>query len=243
MMSNKVSETPKPTPDELNQHGLKTFKGIEVGLGEADPVATIAAKLEELHQGHLILVQAGNFLHGYDRTAYALAILKKYKLKLVGTAADPHIRVGFPIGNFKRRLWTVLEEFGIPYVVALGTLESGRTIHVSAKPAGNNQVLESVSSKVIQEVIEDLKQRGEINKAAASQLLASPYSACFQLRSKTQQMDTDILRDILKMPRDLRATFGENMRICIGRILRNVMAYGNVWDAAAGIRKLKGTKP
>jgi len=26
----------KPTPEELNQHGLKTFKGIEVGLGAVD---------------------------------------------------------------------------------------------------------------------------------------------------------------------------------------------------------------
>src|SRR3970040_1041999 len=102
-----MSETPNPTAEELDQHNLRTFKGIEVGLGEADPVATIAAKLEAQHPGHLILVQAGTFLHGYDRTAFALSILKSYKLKLVGTATAPHIRIGFPVGNFKRRLWTI----------------------------------------------------------------------------------------------------------------------------------------
>lgn len=216
----------KPTAEELDLYSLTSFKGIEAGLGEADPVATIAAKLEAQHPGHLILVQAGKFLHGYDRTAYALSILKSYKLKLVGTAADPHLRVGFPANNFKRRLWTVVEEFGIPYVVALGTKESGRTIYTSAQPTGNAQVLESVSANLIAEVIHDLQQRGEVNKAAAKLLLATPDSTAFQLKAKAQELDTEILRDIIKMPRDLRATFGENLRTCMGRILRGVMAYG-----------------
>lgn len=221
-----MKETPKPTPEELDQHNLKTFKGIEVGLGEADPVATIAAKLEAQHPGHLILVQAGTFLHGYDRTAYALAILKKYKLKLVGTAADPHIRIGFPVSNFKRRLWTVVEEFGIPYVVALGTQATGRTIYTSAQPTGNTQVLESVSPNIISEIIEDLQQRNEVNKSAAAQLLTNPDSTDFQLKAKAKELDTDITRDLIKMPRDLRATFGENLRTCMARILHSAMAYG-----------------
>lgn len=221
-----MKETPKPTAEELSQHSLRTFKGIEVGLGEADPVATIAAKLEAQHPGHLILVQAGNFLHGYDRTAYALSILKSYKLKLVGTSNDPHIRIGFPVGNFKRRLWTIVEEFGIPYVVALGTQAAGRTIYTSVQPTGNTQVLESVSTNIITEVISELQQRGEVNKAAAKQLLANPESNHFELATKAKELDTEILRDLIKMPRDLRATYGENLRTCMARILRGVMAYG-----------------
>lgn len=221
-----MENTPNPTSEELAQHRLTAFKGIEAGLGQADPVATVAQKLEAQYPGHLILVQAGKFLHGYDRTAYALAVLKKYRLKLVGTAADPHIRVGFPMGNYKRRLWTVVEEFGIPYVVALGTLESGRTIYISTHPAGNDSVLESVSPQIIADVIHDLRQRGELNKAAAEQLLANPDSTGFQLKAKAQDLDTQILQDIIKMPRDLRTTYGENLRACMGRILRGVMAYG-----------------
>lgn len=221
-----MQEIPTPTTDELTKFSISAFKGIEAGLGQADPVATIAQKLEEKHAGHLILVQSGNFLHGYDRTAYALATLKKYKLKLVGAATEPHIRIGFPVGNFKRRLWTVVEEFGIPYVVALGNQTDGHTVYVSNQPTGNNSVLESVSTKVIQEVIDDLKQRGEVNKAAAAQLLASPDAACFQLKAKAQDLDTQILQDIIKLPRDLRTTYGENLRTCIGRIMRGVMSYG-----------------
>jgi hypothetical protein len=77
-----------PTNDEQVQFSISAYKGIDAGLGQSDPGAAIAAKLAERHPGHLILVQAGKFLHGYDRTAYALNVLKQYKLKLVGTAAD-----------------------------------------------------------------------------------------------------------------------------------------------------------
>lgn len=152
--------TQAPTPEEKSEFSLRAFRGIEAGLGQTDPTAEIARKLEAQHPGRLILVQAGKFLHGYDRTAYALSTLKKYQLKLVGTSADPHLRVGFPAGNFKRRLWPMLAEFGIPYVVALGTQAEGRTIFASDLPTGNTDVLSAVSDQILQEVIAELRQRG-----------------------------------------------------------------------------------
>lgn len=147
--------TTNPTTDELQQHALRAYRGIELGLGEADPLAGVSAKLEAQHPGHLILVQAGTFLHGFDRTAYALAILKKYSLKLIGASTDPHLRVGFPAGNFKRRLWPMVAEFGIPYVVALGNQASGYTIYVSSQPSGNLNTLASVSDQLIRNTIDD----------------------------------------------------------------------------------------
>ena len=233
-----MSKQQLPTHDELNQHRLTAFKGIEVGLCQSDPGAAIYAKLEAKYPGHLVLVQAGTFLHGYDRTAYALATLKKYRLKLVGTANDPHIRIGFPAGNFKRRLWPMVEEFGIPYVVALGTQAAGHTVFVSDQPTGNAKVLEAVSTEIIASVIEDLRQKGELNKSAAKQLLANPDTAGFQLKAQTQDLDTQLLQDIVKMPRDLRATYGENLRTCIGRVTRMVMAYGLEENKPALLRNL-----
>lgn len=218
--------TTNPTTDELQQHALRAYRGIELGLGEADPVAAVAAKLEAQHPGHLILVQAGTFLHGFDRTAYALAILKKYSLKLIGASDEPHLRVGFPAGNFKRRLWSMVADFGIPYVVALGNQASGYTVYVSSQPSGNINTIASVSDQLIRNTIDDLRQRGELNKAAAKQLLTSPDTACFQLKAKALELDTAILQDILKMPRDVRSTFGESLRACMARIARAAMAYG-----------------
>lgn len=219
------TSTQHPTSDEVSQFSIRAFRGVDVGLGQADPTAAISAKLEEQHHGHLILVQAGKFLHGYDRSAYALNVLKKYRLKLVGTANDPHLRVGFPAGNFKRRLWTMVDEFGIPYVVALGTQASGHTIYVSSQPTGNATVLDAVSSQIIQETITDLRQRGELNKSATKHLLENADNG-FQLKSQALALDTCLLQDIIKMPRDLRTTYGENLRHCMGRIMRAVFAYG-----------------
>lgn len=220
------SSTQHPTGEEITTFSLKAFKGIELGLGLADPVASIAKTLEAAYPGHMILVQVGKFLHGYDRSAYALHTLKQFKLKLVGTTADPHIRVGFPAGNFKRRLWTLVEEFGIPYVVSLGSLAEGRTVYVSDQRDTNAAVLSAVSDKVIEDVINDLKQRGELNKASAKQLLANPDTSGFKLKSHAQELDTQLLLDIVKMPRDLRVTYGENLRSCMGRIMRAIFAFG-----------------
>lgn len=220
------TSTQHPTSEELTRFSIKAFKGIEAGIGQADPVASIARTLEDKYPGHLILVQAGKFLHGYDRTAYALNTLKQYKLKLVGTNGDLHIRVGFPAGNFKRRLWALVEEFGIPYVVSLGSLADGRTIYVCDQGDTNAAVLSAVSSAVIEEVISDLKMRGELNKASAKVLLANPDTSGFKLKSQAQELDTQLLLDIVKMPRDVRVTYGENLRTCMGRIMRCIFSYG-----------------
>jgi hypothetical protein len=227
-----------PTTDEQTALDITTRRGIELGLGEADPNAEIAAKLDAAYPGHLVLVQAGTFLHGYDRSAYALATLKHYKLKLVGTATAPHLRVGFPLGNFKRRLWTVVADFGIPYVVALGSQATGRTVHVSSQPTGNTDVLAAVSETIVAQVIEDLRQRNELNKAAAGELLKHPDTAGFKLKSQAQDLDTALLHDIVKMPRDLRSTYGDTLRACSTRILRGVMAYGLEENKPALLRDL-----
>jgi len=97
-------ESQIPVVEEPRSASTKAFKGIEVGLGQDDPLSAIAAELESQYPGYLVVVQAGTFLHAFDRSAHALATLKGYKLKLVGTAKEQHLRVGFPVANFKSRL-------------------------------------------------------------------------------------------------------------------------------------------
>ncbi len=215
-----------PTDEESTKFSIRAYKGIYVGLGQDDPGATIARTLEQQYPGHLILIQAGKFLQGYDRTAYTLHTLKQYKLKLVGTTSDPHIRVGFPIGNFSRRLWSVVQEFGIPYVVSLGSQAEGRTVYVSQHQDLDGAVLAAVSDAIVADVIHDLQQRGALNKASAKALLANPDTSVFKLKSQAQDLDHQLLQDIIRMPRDLRATYGENLRACMARIMRDVFAYG-----------------
>lgn len=226
-----------PTSEELEQFSLRAFKGIEAGLGQADPVASVSNKLEQQHPGHLILVQAGKFLHAYDKSAYALSVLKNYKLKLVGNTEQPHLRVGFPAGNFQRRLWTMVNEFGIPYVVALGTQADGYTIYTSSQPLSNADVLASVSTGIVLEVIAELKQHGEVNKAVAKQMLENADQG-FMLKAKAQDLDIQLLQDIIKLPRDIRTTWGESVRECMARIMRSVFAYGLAENKPSVLRSM-----
>lgn len=233
-----MENTQHPTTEEVVSFSIKAFKGIEVGIGKEDPLARTAAKLEEQYPNHLILTQAGSFLHGYGRTAYALHILKQYKLQLVGTGDKPHLRIGFGISNFKRRLWPLVKDFGIPYVVSLGNQKEGYTVYVSETPAGNTSVLDAIEPDVMRQAINDLQQRSEINKVAARQLLENPDSSGFKLKSQAQELDTQILYDVIKMPRDIRTTFGELLLTCSDRIVQGVMAYGHDDNKAARLRAI-----
>jgi hypothetical protein len=214
-----------PTKEEMNELSISAFKGIEVGLGKADPLATAAAKLAEQYPQHLVMMQAGKFLHAFDKSAHVLSTLKGYQLKLIGSSEDPHLRVGFPAMNFKRRLWSVVQEFGIPYAVALGTQSSGYTVYVSDQGTGSD-LMASVSDEIVHQVIADLRQRGALNQAAAKKMLAEPDSVGFKMKSQAQALDTQLLQDIIKMPRDLRATYGENLRSCMARLMPAVFGYG-----------------
>ena len=216
----------RPTDDDRQTFALRTVHGVELGLGAADPGAVTAARMAEAYPTHLVMIQAGKFLHAYDRSAYALHVLKQYRLKLVGSTTDPHIRAGMPAGNFKRRLWSMVAEFGIPYVVALGTQATGHTLYVSDQPSGNAAVLDAVSPEVVQQVIADLRQRQALNTAAARELLTQPENAGFRLKAHAQELDAALLQDIAKLPRDLRSTYGENLRDVMGRIMQAVFAFG-----------------
>jgi hypothetical protein len=215
-----------PTAAETHECSLSSYKGIELGMGHADPLASAATKLAQRYPDHLVLMQAGRFLHAFDKSAHVLATLKGYRLQLVGTSGDPHLRAGFPAINYKRRLWSMVQEFGIPYVVALGNQEDSYTVYVSDQHATDQTVLATVTAEIVQQVIEDLRQRGQVNKAAAKKLLANPNTGSFQLKSQAQTLDTLLLQDIIKMPRDIRCTYGENIRTCMARLMGAIFGYG-----------------
>lgn len=221
-----MSTDQRPTDDDRQNFALRTVHDVELGLGAADPGAVTAARMAEAYPTYLVLIQAGKFLHAYDRSAYALHVLKQYRLKLVGSASEPHIRAGMPAGNFKRRLWSMVAEFGIPYVVALGTQATGHTLYVSDQPSRNAAVLDAVSPDVVQQVIADLRQRQALNTAAARDLLTQPDNAGFRLKAHAQELDAALLQDIAKLPRDLRSTYGENLRGVMCRIMQAVFAFG-----------------
>lgn len=231
-------DNPQPTGAERVQFSIHAYKGIELGLGKDEPAARIAAKLETAYPDHLILIQTGTFLHGYNRTAHALHTLKGYKIQLVGTALEPHIRAGFPLGGYRRRLWPMVKDFGIPYVVSLGSKADGREVFVSENSPARANILAAVSATVVADTIHDLQQRDQVNRASAAKALATPETGVFKLKACAQDLDTLLLQDILAMPRDLRSTYGENVRACMSRVMNMVFKYGQAEDKLATLRTI-----
>lgn len=229
-----------PTAEESEQFAISKFRGIDVGFGAEDKVFEMASKLEKQYPMHLILVQDGAFLHAYNRSAHALSILKKYKLRLCGSTDNPHIRAGFSITNFKKRLWSFVTEFNTPYAVSLGTKSTGREVYVSEHGDAAKSVMSAVSPDIVTQIITDLKQNGEINVAAAKKILTNPDTNGFKLKSHAEQLDLQITQDLIVMPRDIRATWGENVRLAMTCIMRGIYAYGLEKNKPALLNRLSG---
>jgi len=224
-------------PDQQEQHTY-AIHGIQVAFGAEDACVDISAGIEAQYPAHLVLIQSGNFLRGYNRNAYALHQLKSYRLMLAGTTAKPHLQAGFPLANHKKRLWPLLHDLGIPYVVALGNHDSGYTLHASSAPAGNSDVLAGTTDEIVWQVIEQLQAGKQLNQSTAKKLLAQPETAPFMLKEKAVDLDTALLGDILHLTRDQRTTWGESVRACMARFMHNVFAYGQADNKPQLLKKL-----
>gem|GEM_PF-1081614 len=197
-----------------------SIKGIEVTFGAADPHVEISAKLQAQYPHHLVLVKAGNFLHAFNKSAYALHILKQYKIRLAGPAKSPHLLVGFPLANYKQRLWPLFNEHSLAYVCIT---KSG--IEVSNE--ASSTVLDTVSDDIVNQVIADLITQKQLNTSSTAKALANPNTQDFLFKTKAADLDMQLLEDIIKLPRDIRVTWGENVRQTMQRIMRNTFLYGN----------------
>jgi hypothetical protein len=215
-----------PTPEEAAKFGITSFKGIDVGLGQADKVAEIAAKLEEKYPMHLIFVQSGGWLQGYNRTAHVLHNLKHYKMQLKGPANNPHIVVGFPLAGYKRRLWSMINDYNTPYVVSLGTHETDRNVYVSPQGDVKDSLLSSVPDDIVGKIINELRQFKKLNRAGENKILRSTNTSEFVLKAKAEELDKQLTLDLMRLPRDARAIWGENVRTVMYSLMHHIFAYG-----------------
>lgn len=193
---------------------------IDITFGEDNPHVDIANTLQQAYPHHLILVQAGTFLQAFNQSAYLLHRLKQYKLTLAGTTAKPHLRAGFPYANYKQRLWPFMQEHGLAYVIhtKAGTELSDTT---------SSTIMDAITPDIVNEVIQDLITDKQLRTASTNKALTSPNTQDFLFKSKASDLDYQLLQDVIKLPRDIRATWGENVRQTMQRIMRNTFLYGN----------------
>ena len=123
------------------------------------------------------------FLHAFNKSAYFLHKLKNYKLKMVGTVANPGIRCGLPVSGHKRRLWQVCHDFGAPYLVALG-VKGAYVIHVSNESV-TNSLIDDIPGDIVGQLIDDLSQTDKLRVAKSVQLLLKPEQVTFRLKQSS----------------------------------------------------------
>jgi len=206
---------------------------ITIAFGTADPHVDIAEKLQAQYPHHLILVQAGLFLHAFNKSAYVLHSLKHYKLQLAGPVKNPHLVVGFPVANYKKCLWPLVNEHNFSYVVA--TSDGKLDICESSV---QSITLDTVSDDIVHQVIADLIAHRQLNSAVTAKTLKNPNTQGFLFKSKAEALDTQLLQDIIKLPRDIRCTWGENVRETMQRIMRNTYLYGLDDDKPQRLKQL-----
>lgn len=200
---------------------INSIKGIEVNFSADNPLVEIANNLQKTYPHHLVLVQSGTFLQAFNKSAYTLHILKQYKLKLAGPSHSPHLRAGFPIANYKQRLWPLVDEQNLSYLVAT---KQGIEFCNATVP---NIMLDAIADDVINQVIDDLIIHKQLNIASTAKALKNPNTQDFLFKSKAEELDDQLLEDIIKLPRDIRCTWGENVRITMQQIMRAIYLYGN----------------
>ncbi len=198
-----------------------SIKGIEVTFTAADPQVEISEKLQAQYPHHLILVQSGNFIHAFNKSAYALHTLKQYKIRLAGPANKPHLQAGFPVANYKQRLWPIVDGHNISYVVV------NKTDIDICESSAPSHALDTISPDIVNQVIADLITSKQLKTATTAKALANPDTQDFIFKSKASALDSQLLQDIIKLPRDIRMTWGESVRQTMQRIMRNTFLYGN----------------
>jgi len=208
------------------------IKGIEVTFSTDNPHVEIAKKLQQTYPQHLVLVESGTFLQAFNKSAYALHVLKQYKLKLAGPAHTPHLRVGFPIANYKQRLWPLVDEQNLSYVLAT---KSGLEL---CEATVSNMMLDTISDDIVNQVIADLVTNKQLNTASTAKALANPNMQDFLFKTKAEELDYQLLQDLIKLPRDLRITWGESVRETMQRIMCNIYLYGNEDNKPQLLKKL-----
>ncbi|MEZ0231867.1 MAG: hypothetical protein ACAH12_03435 [Methylophilaceae bacterium] len=215
-----------PSTEEMKSLHITKIHGVAVDFNNDDAGVDMSSKLESTYSGHLILIQSGKFLRGYNRTAYALHKVKNWQLMLAGSTKKPHLQVGFPLPGYQKRLWPIVHEFGIPYLVALGNHADGYTLYTSKDSANNLDTIRSISDEIVYQVIADLQSHKKLNQAVLQKKLGDPETAGFQLKEKAQALDDILLQDITKLTRELRTTWGESVRVCLCRLMHNIFSYG-----------------
>lgn len=235
-----LNAKPHPSAEEAEEHVIHR-NGIELCLqrGEQDPNITMAKDLHLKFPGHLVLIQAGEFLHAYDKCAYFLHRLKNYRMKLMGSGSTAYLRVGFPLKNSKRRIWKIMADFKVPYLVLLGSHSAGYKSYSSERDFDQQSLLLEITDHLVEGTIAELQQTDRLQHVATAKLLLRK-DVTFRLKVVAQELYGHLIRDVADYPRNHRHGLGKDIHEIASTFLRLVYAYPFSQDRVSLLRKLSG---
>lgn len=222
-MQEKEKQNIRPTEEELKEYGLTLRNGVELQLGKQDPLIKSAVSISEQYPHHLVLIQSGNFLHAYNKSAYFLHKLKNYKLQVVGTEIKPAIRCGLPVAGHKRRLWQVCRDFGVPYLVAIGS-KGNHELHINNEAVASS-LMDDIPDDIVDKLIDELSQTDRLRTTRAVQMLLKPEQVTFRLKQVGNSLYQILHKDLERFPKNQRYFIGRDIADCLARLLRNIYAY------------------
>ena len=236
-----VNKMVSPSPQELAEHGIER-NGVALQLSAGPPPDNIAlvADLHVQFPGYLVLVQAGEFLHAYNHCAYFLHRLKNYRMQLMGSGAKAYLRVGFPLANSKRRIWKIMTEFKVPYLVVLGSKAGGYKTYASQKDQEQLSLLLNIDRQIVARTIEELRQTDQLNHASSARLLLKK-DVDFRLKQVGQTLYLHVIKDVAGYPRNHRHGLGADLHAAASSILKLVFDYALSADRIALLGVLGGT--
>jgi hypothetical protein len=235
-----VNHSPHPTEDEVREHVI-VRNGIELCLSpdSQDPNVVLAKDLHQKYPGHLVLIQAGDFLHAYNKCAYFLHRLKGYKMKLMGSGSGVYLRVGFPLSNSKRRIWKIMSDFKVPYLLVLGNRSAGYKPYMSDIHFDMKSMLLEITDDIVNSSIEELRQTDRLNHAATTKLLLNK-EVTFRLKAVAEELYGNLIRDVADYPRNHRHGLGRDMHEGASELLRLVFDYAPSLQREMILRRLSG---
>jgi hypothetical protein len=222
-----LNSSPYPTSEESVENIIVLKNGIELCLNKDTQQDPNIVKVRAFHieyPGHLILIQSGEFLHAYNKCAYFLHRVKNYKMTLMGSGSKAHLRVGFPLKNSKRRLWKIMSDFRVPYIVLLGTIAKGYQIYSSEKELEQQSLLLEISNDIVMQTIDELRQTNNLSHTSTARLLLNK-DVSFRLKHVAQEQYHNIIKDIAKYPRNHRHGLGKDMHYVVSEMLKLIFNY------------------
>jgi hypothetical protein len=126
--------------------------------------------------------------------------------------------------NHRRRIWHIVRQFNMPYILALGLKSTGYHYLIYDQDKQRANILNQVPKGIVQTTIIDLQREQKVSDTNNIYVLLNK-DVGFRLKEVCNQLYELLIKDIMKMSRNARMFIGQDLRECMSRIFRYIYSY------------------